>query len=641
MWRFSVPESKWEAVSALGYIPSPRENFYSVQYFDLGILIFGGKSDEVHSEVYFFSFYSKSWNNPTYTGDIPGPRHSGCALTWGLLFVMIGGYSEGGITDEIWILDPLNFISYKVTWQGSTKVKLMNHGCRSLEFSDKSVQVYLFGGEDIELGQSDYSYIIKIWEEDKSYYSVLVKTIQITDTSMKVGDSRSVFFDNTSLIFFGSSWALYFSNSIVKIDHSTEKYDIIKVPFYGAGHSLVNYNRSIYIFGGCSSKNIIFFKNCFSNNLYKLDFEDSDNIQLPCGLGMIPPGCEFCPTGTYLSPENKCIPCGPGKYSKMRGAVSTLSCIPCDYGTFNKDDISSDCKDCPGGSTCYIGSSEPNYNIQYIGDSSTQPKKFSSGYNSISWYTAVAAIVLSCLIVLLFLMFHKFRGLAYKMDSFTSQHSNDLDQPIIYRKTAIGGLFSLFFLAFCLATVPPMMDSYINDNIYEQKALVPLVTVDKTISSSFLVVIIDLHYYGGKCVEGDACISLLLVTDENINYRSRSFSCTKLPDACSIQISYTDCEIIGLAWILIESYEFDSYCSILSVNVTSDSSIPSEVSSVQQYLKPKSRFRVFKGMVESEFSFEMIPSVFYSESGEWSSELTGYHVSKYGSSVIGGTSEQK
>ena len=641
IWRFSVNESIWEIISPLGEVPSGREKFYFMGYFDLGFLIFGGKADEVYSDIYFFSFNSKFWNKPIYSGDLPGPRHSGCSVLWGLNVVIIGGYSEGGITDEIWIIDPLNFISYKVTWSGSTTVKIMNHVCSSLEVSEKSIKIYIFGGESSELVESLYSYIIKLWVEDDLYYSILTNSIHRTDFSMTVGESQSIFFDNTTLIFFGSSWTLYFSNSIIKLDHSTGTHQIIKAPYYVSGHSLVHYNSSIYMFGGCVSNNILFFKNCFSNTLYKLDFEDSDKIKLPCSYGMLEPNCEFCPIGTYMNTKKNCTPCGPGKYSIIIGATSSLSCIPCEFGTFNEDSISSNCKYCPGSSTCYIGSSEPLYNIHYTLDSSNQPNRFLRNYQSISKYTVYAAIGVSCLFVLSFLGLHRFRNLSMKMDLFTSQHSNDLNKPIIFRKTSIGGLFSLFFLAFCLATVPPMIDSYVNDNVYEQKALVPLVTVEKTITSSLLIVTVNLHYYGGLCTESDTCISLLSITDENIKYKSRSISCAKISNTCSIILTYTDCQIVDLANILIVSSEYESYCSILSVNVTSESSIPGEKSSVGLYLKPKSNYQVFKGSTASEFYFEMTPSVFYSESAEWPSELTGYHVSKYGSSMIGKTSEQK
>ena len=528
-------------------------------------------------------------------------------------------------------------MSNKVSWTDSNTVKIMNQVCRTLEVTKENVKVYIFGGESTNLIQTIYSYVIQIWQEGGVYYSTQIESILREDYSLIISESKSISYDNTTLIFFGSTWAVHFMNSIIKLDHSTGSYEVIQTPLYVSGHSLVHYNKSIYMFGGCVSSSILFFKDCFSNILYKLDFEDSDNITLPCSRGMLEPSCEFCPVGSYMNTQQKCIPCGPGKYSKTVGAISTLSCIPCEYGTFNEKSISSNCKHCPGSSICYIGSSEPSYNIQDTVKSSVQPKVFSKSYNDINVFTGYAAIGVSFLGFLLFLGLHQFRNLLIKVDLFASQHSNDLNNPVIYRKTSIGGFFSLFFLAFCLATVPPMIDSYINNNIYEQKALVPLVTIEKTITSTFLIVTIDLHYYGGLCVESDACLNLISITDKEIKYKNRSISCKKLPNACSIKIAYTDCHIIDLAKISIISYEYESYCSIITVNVTSDSSIPSEISSVVINLKPESNYKVFKGNSPSQFFFDMTPSVFYSESGNWPSELTGYHVAKYGSSVIGTT----
>ena len=641
MWRYSIDESKWEAVSPLGDVPSPREKIYFTDYFDLGIFIFGGKADGVYSDMYFYSHASEYWSLLKYTGDLPGPRHSGCTVMWENFIILIGGKKERGVTDEIFLLDPYKQVSHKVTWSGSNTVKLTNHVCRSLESTESSFKVYVFGGESSELVQSLYSYVIQIWVKNGVYYSTQIERIQKTDLSLNIGESQLVSYENTTLVFFGSAWAQQLSNSIIKIDHSSGSYNVIQFPFYVSGHSLVHYNQSIYMFGGCVSNSLVFFKHCYSNTLYKLDFEDSDKIKLPCSPAMLSPNCEFCPEGTYMNRYKKCVPCGPGKYSKMIGATSTLSCIPCEYGTFNENSISNSCKHCPGNRICYIGSNEPKYSIQDTVYSSVQPKVFTRNYNSINKYTGYAAIGISCLIFLSFLGLNQFKNLYLKVDLFSSQHSNSLNEPIIYRKTSIGGLFSLFFFGFCLAAVPPMIDSYINDNIYEQKALVPLVTIEKLITSSFLIVTVDLQYYGGLCVESDTCISLILISDDNINYKNRSISCTKLPNACSIKLNYTDCHISGLSLISIVSYEHESYCSIISVNVTSDSSIPSEVSSYVFNLKPESNNKVFKGSTPSKFNFEITPSVFYSESGKWPRELTGYHVSKYGSSTIGTTVEQK
>lgn len=639
MWRFSITDSKWESIKPGGSIPSPRENVYFIEYMDLGLSLFGGKGSQIYADFYFYTYESNYWDKPNYTGELPGPRHSGCFVLWNTYIILIGGFIESEITDEIYVFDVFTFTCHKVIWKSSETAKIANQVCSSFEATAESVKVDIVTGESKLLFQNFKRYKVQIWIEKGNFYSRIIKSTLFTDVA--VSGSQSLAFNMTTVMFFGSQWSLYFMNKIVKISQETDSYYMLSTPLYVTGHSLVHYNRSVYIFGGCITNSILYFKSCYSNKLYKLDFEESDNITLPCSQGMVPPYCEFCPVGYHLDSTENCVPCSPGKYSNKLGATSVLTCVPCDYGTFSYNSGSTKCKYCPGGSTCYIGTSEPIYSTESITDSSIQPKIFVRNYRDSSVFTIYTATGMMGSIILVFLLSRKSRIFVIKADLFTSQHSNELNKPIIFRKKSIGGLFSLMFIAYCVAVIPPMIDSYIKDNIVEQKALVPLVTIDQTISSSFLTVIINLHYYGGNCIDSNTCISSIIISDESLKYSSKKTTCTKSSNTCSIKILYENCEIIDSGSISILSYEFESYCSIISVNVTSESSIPGEISSVYLKLEPESNNKVFKGSIPSVFSFEMTPSIFKSESPEWKNNLTGYHVSKYGAATIGSTVEQR
>jgi hypothetical protein len=75
---------------------------------------------------------------------------------------------------------------------------------------------------------------------------------------------------------------------------------------------------------------------------------------------------------------------------------------------------------------------------------------------------------------------------------------------------------------------------------------------------------------------------------------------------------------------LIEDW---SYANYIETTVKATSSIPNEFSEVQLLITPSSSGRVFRGTLPSSAYFELISSVFTSESSDWSSELMGYHVS--------------
>jgi hypothetical protein len=85
------------------------------------------------------------------------------------------------------------------------------------------------------------------------------------------------------------------------------------------------------------------------------------------------------------------------------------------------------------------------------------------------------------------------------------------------------------------------------------------------------------------------------------------------------------------AHIWFKLYETESYASGISVNISSSSSIPEKISSVFTSLKSPNENQVFKGLIPTRFYFKLMPSVlfmqvFYSQSSEWPSEETGFHI---------------
>lgn len=71
--------------------------------------------------------------------------------------------------------------------------------------------------------------------------------------------------------------------------------------------------------------------------------------------------------------------------------------------------------------------------------------------------------------------------------------------------------------------------------------------------------------------------------------------------------------------------------------MTADSSIPNQQSSILSIIVP-SENSIFFGSLASEFFFAMTPSLFKSESRNWPSLSTGYHVSSESSQIIGSES---
>ena len=77
-----------------------------------------------------------------------------------------------------------------------------------------------------------------------------------------------------------------------------------------------------------------------------------------------------------------------------------------------------------------------------------------------------------------------------------------------------------------------------------------------------------------------------------------------------------------------------SYVTGILVNVSSSSSIPSNLSSVLPSLYSMEGF-MFIGSAPTQFYFTLTPSLFRSESSDWPSQQTGYHVSSQRVPAVG------
>jgi hypothetical protein len=103
---------------------------------------------------------------------------------------------------------------------------------------------------------------------------------------------------------------------------------------------------------------------------------------------------------------------------------------------------------------------------------------------------------------------------------------------------------------------------------------------------------------------------------------------------CYINFSIIDFELLSLGSVNVELYEVDSYCSEISVKVQTSSSIPNETSDMTTTI-PKDFDKYYRGLEASIVSLLMTPSLFISDTGDWPSELKGYHISQTQDTIQG------
>jgi hypothetical protein len=103
-------------------------------------------------------------------------------------------------------------------------------------------------------------------------------------------------------------------------------------------------------------------------------------------------------------------------------------------------------------------------------------------------------------------------------------------------------------------------------------------------------------------------------------------SCISNDLDCRISFKITNFDINSVSSIDLKLTESQSFCSGIVVKIQTSSSIPGEVSSINNVIRSDT-FRYFRGQIPTVFTYLMTPSLFTTDTKEWENEQTGYHVS--------------
>ena len=378
------------------------------------------------------------------------------------------------------------------------------------------------------------------------------------------------------------------------------------------GHSAVFYKDSIYVFGGGYGISSLKLSSSVSNQLYKINTNNNDSIRLGCSPGTISPYCIPCPAGTYFN-NTECLPCPYGRYSTTIASTSIRFCLPCDAGYYSDVAGVTHCKECSPYAYCPIGSSTSEWSLEKESYYRIQPQAFSSEIDYISvlvsklWYVTFAIYLIS---IALLLPSKSLWAKIEKLDIFVNQHSQALNKPVFYRKTKIGGLFTLFsILGVSVIIITAFLNFQLN-NITEIKSLVPLIIIDTPISAAKLTLQVIFFNYGGVCNDTDLnCYSDNSIFDSGINNNKRTVNCQLQNSNCIINIAYNDISIESASKINIQMKELTSSASGISVLINCSSSIPSELSSIYIPIYTDSESEMFIGKNPTIMQFNFISSV--------------------------------
>ena len=620
MWVYDIASDMWSDVIQLGSIPAPRCRHAADSQGD-AIVIWGGEGNlGLLSDMYIYNTLTFSWTELSPVSAVGPVAAEGACMVMNMPYIYIfGGLTNGGCLGQLWIYDVI-LNTYSLLSDSGPKLAYITCQLKSTKF-------YVLFGQSAAQQSSGAIITFDIvqlrWNtlhSDPGSFESSSQGIQ-----MLIGDFI--------LRIAGEAWDLDAKTQVYLYNPSEILIGSIGECIYLSGFAY--YNTSLYSFGGSFASGGLLSLSIPSQLFIEIDVKDicaGGICETLCSPGTFLKGitCQNSPPGYYSEGFGNTIatPCPVGTVSSIEAASSIRQCYPCPEGSFSSTVGSSLCFQCPTGYICRSGSILPLNSALEVYNNSTQPGLYvppdiTSQVFQLEICIGVALGVFLCMVLL-------WKKLNIKnFDVYIAEHNYLIDKYIILRRTTIGGIFTIIFVSAMIYIIGEAMIIYQFDNIVESKEVVPLVVLQteaEQFVSDSIEITLNLLTYGDICVITNSSAPSILITLSNINYTSLSYTSVLNKDkTCTIAVHCTSCTINQGATLSITLQEQLSYSTGIIITASSSSSIPGNSSSVTQSLYASSGC-MFIGPVASQFSFIMTPSLFVSESSQWPSTQTGYHV---------------
>ncbi|CAG9315592.1 unnamed protein product [Blepharisma stoltei] len=635
LWLYDSISDSWSIVTAKGAAPSARASHAAASQGKV-FLIWGGETiDGYVNDMYKFEPSSKVWTEiiPD-SSSFPSKRKGACMVVDIPYVYIFGGLTDTGASNELWSFDIGKNEWELIDYNGKVP-SAAYPTCEVITQNNTKFIYAMYGYTD---GSAPLGSIYAFSVESKTWIKIYDPAPDIP-YSNRAGAAIK-YLNNKVLVIGGEEWSTDPRKDVYFFDLSKQKtLQIGALPeFYYNGAS-VYFKNHVYMHAGGSVIGSTMRNAIAKNSFFFLDISCSYGkiCGSVCSIGTYASNndCLLCPEGTYNDAigQSSCIKCPEGTYNPTKAASDVRQCLPCANGWFSDIEGAVYCKECPSGSYCLTGSSYPSSSKLELISESQQPDLYKADIDKLNLGVEIglSILIISVCFSLIFLIFlRKHRNHMTAWDLYDDMHNRKIGQNIILHKNGFGGIFSLIFIFISLFIIYDSILEYSLNNIIETKALVPIVSVQYEISefTANIEITAKFHQYGGSCSEiANKCSSSISIITSDLTYYSIKFKCSKSEDnSCIITTNCYNCVINTGAYIYYNLHEIQSFASAISLNVTSESSIPNEMSSVYQNLLP-SNGTIFRGYHESNFSLNMIPSVFQSYTLEWPRKITGYHIS--------------
>ena len=314
--------------------------------------------------------------------------------------------------------------------------------------------------------------------------------IQEIDDSSQSQFSRSMasgsYMKDRILFVGGQQWGYTCRNEIFQYNLITRQFEMLGELTRGIyAAAAVHHKDKLYIHGGGAAFGALLRDNVPSADLIVVD--GNDDIKFPCSSGTYINGneCTECNEGEYSFQfdSNICIPCSEGSYASLKGSSSIICCMLCSEGSFTDKPGSSKCLNCPQDFTCPVGTKTPDqFYTKEWSFTTSQPEVYSDNSEHVSYTIRISQLIIGIVVICILciiVLYKKAKSLLHQADIFTHIHNYFPGDVMYVRQTALGGFFTIMFIGASVVLVAAAVINYSDDNILENKGLVPVIIVEQ------------------------------------------------------------------------------------------------------------------------------------------------------------------
>ncbi|KAF2894638.1 hypothetical protein ILUMI_11536 [Ignelater luminosus] len=294
--RFDVKETSWGRAFATGCPPAPRYH-HSAVVFNTSMFVFGGYTGDIHSnsnltnknDLFEYKFYTGQWVEWKFVGKTPVPRSAhGAAVYDGKLWIF-AGYDGNARLNDMWTI---SLVDDSRTWEEVDQKGECPPTCCNFPVAVARECMFVFSGQSgakITNSLFQFNFKTKTWTRISTEHILRGAP---PPPARRYGHTMVAF--DRHLYVFGGAADSTLSNDLHCFDLDSQTWSVILpaadsfVPSGRLFHAAAVVGDAMFIFGGTVDNNVR------SGEMYRFQFSNYPKCTLHDDYGKILESRQFC-----------------------------------------------------------------------------------------------------------------------------------------------------------------------------------------------------------------------------------------------------------------------------------------------------------------------------------------------------------